>query len=470
MCLRELSMNIDFNLKIFSFQRRISIGKEWTRSGFIAIVLLMSTVVAYWGSSRVLILLLAGMFGLVGVFILLKQPNLSFLLILLGGVFVPFVGPGGVNAAALSVALAISIWLSNMLVVQRRFQFNKSRVLLPVIVFLTLSVIAFGMGQLPWFAFANQAPLNAQAGGFAIFVLSLLGLVAAAHLLVNNKWLEIIVWIFIGLGAAYIFGRLVGIPIGRLYNWAFLAGSMFWTWLVTLAFAQAFFNTKLKISARVLLYAVVLSTMFVSYVWGNDWKSGWVPPLVAIAVMVALKYKRLVILAVPFALMAVVYLAFRLISNDAYSWGTRVDAWRIVFEISKVSPLFGLGFANYYWYTPLFPIRGYAVSFNSHSQFVDLIAQVGILGLLSFLWLFFEVGRLGWNLSHSNLADGFAKAYARGVFAGVFATLMGAFLGDWVLPFVYNIGFSGFRASILPWIFFGGLLAIEQMAREKARL
>jgi O-antigen ligase len=326
------------------------------------------------------------------------------------------------------------------------------------------------MGQIPWFVFANQAPLTAQAGGFAIFLFSLGGMLATAHLIKELKWLKIIIWVFIGLGELYMFGRLLHLPIDRIYNWAFVAGSMFWTWLVTLAFAQAFFNTNLTKSVRVLLYGVVLNTLFVAYVWGNEWKSGWVPPLVAIVIMVGLKYKRLVILSVPFALTIVVYLAFKLIFEDAYSWGTRVDAWQIIFEISKVSPLFGMGFANYYWYTPLSPIRGYAVSFNSHSQYIDLIAQVGILGLLSFLWVFFEVGRLSWNLSHSGLADGFAKAYARGIFAGVIATLMGAFLGDWVLPFVYNVGFHGFRASILPWIFFGGLLAIEQMVHEKAKL
>jgi hypothetical protein len=37
---------------------------------------------------------------------------------------------------------------------------------------------------------------------------------------------------------------------------------------------------------------------------------------------------------------------------------------------------------------------------------------------------------------------------------------------DWVLPFVYNIGLTGFRASILPWIFMGGLIGVEQMVRQ----
>jgi hypothetical protein len=126
-----------------------------------------------------------------------------------------------------------------------------------------------------------------------------------------------------------------------------------------------------------------------------------------------------------------------------------------------------MGFANYYWYTPLFPIRGWRVSFNSHSQFVDLIAEVGYIGLLAFLWMFWEFGRLSWNLT-KQLPEGFARAYAYGVLAGLCATMISAFLGDWVLPFVYNVGLAGFRASILPWIFVGGLIGLEQIYMHKS--
>ena len=145
------------------------------------------------------------------------------------------------------------------------------------------------------------------------------------------------------------------------------------------------------------------------------------------------------------------------------------SAWIIVLAISRANPLFGLGFSNYYWYTPLFPIRGFRVSFNSHSQYVDLIAQVGFLGLICFVWLFFEVGRLGWSLK-DRVPDGFPRAYAYGVLGGVVGTLVAAFLVDWVLPFVYNIGLNGFRASILPWIFFGGLIGVEQIYFGKLKL
>jgi hypothetical protein len=36
-------------------------------------------------------------------------------------------------------------------------------------------------------------------------------------------------------------------------------------------------------------------------------------------------------------------------------------------------------------------------------------------------------------------------------------------LGDWFLPFIYNVGYEGFRSSVLAWVFLGGLLALEGM-------
>jgi len=459
-------MNINFNLRFFSFNWNISISRQWMRFGIIVTILLVTVIVSYWNSLIVSLLLPVVLVGIAGFLILLIQPNLGFILLFLAG-FLKYSGPGGVNASALVVALLIGLWLLDMLVVKRSFQFINSRALMPVFVFLVVSVVAFGMGQVPWFIFANQAPLDAQVGGFAIFVLSAGLLLLVAHRIQHLRWLKIIMWTFIGIGALYVVGRAVGFSyIDQLYPYGLSNGSMFWTWLVALVLSQAMFNTQMKMRVRLLLILIVMLTFYVAFVQAYDWKSGWVPTLVCVAVLLGIRYRRLAVLMIPFALFAAIKLAGDQMTADDYSWGTRWDAWIIVLTISRVSPLLGMGFSNYYWYTPLFPIRGWSVSFNSHSQYVDLIAEVGVIGLLCFLWIFLEMGRLSWRLG-KQLQDGFARSYSYGVFAGIAGTLVAAFLVDWVLPFVYNIGFTGFRASILPWIFFGGLVGIEQVYREK---
>jgi len=313
------------------------------------------------------------------------------------------------------------------------------------------------------FVFARQAPLNAQVGGFSIFLFSIGGLLLSANLIKDIRWLKIIVWTFIGISSFYIISRTLNLDvISGLYHYAFIAQSMFWTWLVTLTASQVIYNTTLKRRVWWLLIALLALTFYVAIFKGYEWKSGWVPPLIAVGVLLGLRFRRLIVFVLPFVAIAGLYAVVGLVGTENYSWGTRVDAWRIVLEIGRVSPLFGMGFANYYWYTPLFPIRGWSVSFNSHSQFIDLIAETGYIGLLVFLWLFFALGRLSWRLT-KQFPDGFARAYAYGVLAGIVATLVAAYLGDWVLPFVYNVGLPGFRAGILPWIFMGGVISLEQI-------
>ncbi len=456
-------MNIDFHLKIFSLDRRVSISMKWIQYAIILTVILISTAAAYWGSRTILIVLVGAVVGIAGFVALLRYPNLGFLMLFLGGMFVPFAGPGGFNASILTVILMIGLWFMDMFVVKREFKFVNSRPIRPAFYMLLVSIIAFAMGQIPWFVFANQAPIDAQIGGFAIYFFLVLAMIMTANVLREIKWLKVIVWTFIGLGFIYVLGRTLRLDvIDRIYTHGVYANSMFWMWLVALPLSQAIFNNHLSIRTRVVLYGIVAMTFYVALVQQSDWKSGWVPAAVVAAALVGLKIKKVIPFTIPFVVMVAAYLAQDLISTDLYSWGTRVDAWLVVLDISRVSPIIGLGFSNYYWYAKVFTIRGYSIKFNSHSQFVDIIAQTGVLGLACFMWILFEVGRLAWKLMNQ-LPDGFAKGYAYGVFAGVLGSLMAAFLVDWLLPFAYNIGLDGVRASILPWIFFGGLISVEQI-------
>jgi hypothetical protein len=452
-----------FNIKLFSNTKPISINRQWLQFGIIAAVILASTVLSFWGSQVLFSLLLLMIGGLALVIMLLRQPNLGFILVLVGGMFIPFTGPSGLNTATIIIALMLGLWILEMFVIRRNFQFVRSQTMLPIIVFLVISTLSFFIGQIPWFVFARQAPLDAQVGGFAVFMFSVGGVLLSAHLIKDIRWLQIIVWVFIGLTSGYVISRVLNLElITGLYHQSYTAQSMSWTWLVALAAGQLLYNEKLTPRVKWLLAGLLLATFYVAFFKGYEWKSGWFPPLIAVVALIGLRYRKLIIFGLPFVLFATLYIIMDLIASEDYSWGTRVDAWLIILEISRVSPLLGMGFANYYWYTPLFPIRGWRVSFNSHSQFVDLIAQTGYIGLLAFIWLFFEFGRLAWNLT-KQLPPGFPRAYAYGVFAGICASIVAAFLGDWVLPFVYNVGLAGFRASILPWIFIGGAISLEQM-------
>ncbi|NJN44497.1 MAG: O-antigen ligase family protein [Anaerolineae bacterium] len=158
------------------------------------------------------------------------------------------------------------------------------------------------------------------------------------------------------------------------------------------------------------------------------------------------------------------------LSSEDYSLSTRLEVLPIMLEILEVNPVFGVGFANYYWYTPLFALRGYYVSFNSHNNYADLIVQTGVIGAVLFSWLLAQIGFLAWNI-RQKVTGGFSIGYVNGAIGGFVGTVIVATLGDWVLPFVYNIGLSGFRTSVIGWLFLGGLVVLHQLfvANEEQR-
>jgi O-antigen ligase len=428
----------------------------WQRIGIVAGVLTASAYLARRPSPRFILLPL----GAGAVLAFMRWPLLGFVALIAGDLAIPFaVGTGTqteIHAGILLLALLIGLWVLDMLQ-RKEIRLADSRTTPPLIVFVIIVLLSFGMGQLPWFA-TPAAPFKAQIGGVAIFVLSASAFLLAGHRMQNIRWLEVITWVFLAVGGLYIAGRLT-YAIGRYTERLFtpgMEGSLFWTWLMALAFSQAMFNTSLKTRWRLVLGGLVLATMYVAMVFGWDWNSGWAPRIGALMTVAGGLAGITRVQEIWDALM---------VGDNQYSLMTRLEAWRILGEIIRVNPILGLGPANYYWYTPLFPILGYAVSFNSHNNYVDLAAQTGLLGTACFLWFAWQVGRLGWRLL-PKIPAGFEKAYVIGALGGLAGTLAAGMFGDWFLPFVYNIGISGFRASMLGWFFLGGLVALERFHRQ----
>jgi hypothetical protein len=438
----------------------------WLRPLVVIGVLLLSIGLGYKARPDHLKLIPGLIIGIGMVLIFMRWPPTG-LIAIIGSIAIIFNGPSNSNATMALVALLFGLWLIGM-ILQREVKLVPRGTIWPLLSLVFVASLAFGVGQLPWYTFAQSAPLGAQLGGLSLFFLSAAAFLLVAHQVRDVRWLEWMTWLFLALGALFIAGRLVP-GVGRLTPYLFndaSTGSLFWTWLVALAFSQAMLNRKLNLGWRLVLAGLVMATFYEAFVHGYSWKSGWLPPLASVMAIILFRFWRLGIILAPLGVIPASRLLSRAISSDQYSYGTRVDAWNIVLEIVRVNPILGLGPANYRWYTPLFPIRGWAVQFNSHSQYIDLIAQTGILGLACFLWFFGAVGWLGWQLRY-RIPEGFARAYVYGALGGVVGTLTAAALGDWVIPFFYNINLGGFRASMLSWLFLGGLVALEQIYKRE---
>jgi hypothetical protein len=378
-----------------------------------------------------------------------------------------------INAPTMLVGFLTVAWLLEM-VARRRVALRLTTTTVALLAFMAVSVLAFASGTQPWLAYAETASLPAQAGGLAIYLLSACAFLLVAHQMHDVRWLQFTTWLFLALGALHVLLSIVpgGSGMSRALIGSAGLGSLFWTWFAAHATGQAVFNQKLAAGWRLALAGVLGGNLYVGFVLHQDWTSGWLPALVACLVALLVGAPRLApLVALVGAATAVVggssVAQYVLGGDNEYSLLTRVEAWRVLGTVIGINPILGLGFANYSWYTSLFPILGYYVHFNSHNNYVDLVAQTGVVGLACFLWFAWALIRLGWRL-RDRVESGFSVAYVHSAIGGLAGTIVAATLGDWVLPYVYNVGFSGFRASVLGWLFLGGLMVLERTAAHRA--
>ena len=390
--------------------------------------------------------------------------------------FVPIsFGTGSQTSIGLNLVLLAGltgIWLLRGASFRGEGFLPKSSTTLPLVSLCAVAVLALALGALPWFTFASGAPFQAQIGGLATYLLSAAVFMLMATQITSLAWLRRITFLFLIVGGLIVASRTIGGVIGGVsaLTTRGATGSLLWTWLAAIACSQGLLNSQLRRSWRVVLLGLAGAVFYLNMFHFTGWVSGWVPPLVAVIVILVLGMPRVGILAIFAGMVAAVATPSRvtnfvMVGDNPYSLSTRLEAWRIAGEIVRVNPLLGLGPANYYWYARLFPILGYSVQFSSHNNFVDIVAQTGLLGLFCFFWFVVAVARVAWGLLNK-LPEGFARAYAIGALGGLAGTLVAGMLGDWIIPFVYNVGLDGMRASLLGWMFLGGVVALEQMGRR----
>ncbi len=453
--------------------------KRWLRLVVIIGMLFLTLVIARTGPQISLLAVIAALPVLVvGGYLIVRYPPLGFLLVIvISTVFKIDLPPIGL--IAMVILLLTVLWIFDMVVRQREINLVNSPTMAPLILFTAVVVLAFIVGQLPWFSIA-QVPIDNQIGGVAIFIISFAAFILVAHQVRDIRWLKWMVYLFIGLAGPAVFIGMRVLPGWRTLNQLLLhpkttGGSLFWLWLACMTFSQALFNKNLAMKWRGLLLAILVGYLYLALGRNRAWTSGWAPSFVGLFIILWVARPKW---AMPLTMVGVasLILLFQPIYNSVfigdneYSAMTRLEAWRIVGEIIKVNPILGLGPGNYYNYTLLFPILGFYVEFNSHNNYVDIVAQTGILGLACFIWFVVVTWQLGWRLRNQVPKDGFTQAFVYGALGGLAGSVAAGMFGDWVLPFVYNIGIFGLRSSIYAWFFLGGLVAIDQMRRAGVSL
>jgi hypothetical protein len=415
--------------------------------------------------------------------VLLARPALGLFALVAAALALPLeIGTGTdvrLNPVTLLVPAMATLWVLDM-VRRRDVRFVASPVNLPLLLFLAANLLSLLIGRATWDPFVPTKGnfLLVQLAQWAMFLFAALAFWLTANLAQDERTLWRLTAFFLLLAGSVALLRLVpGVNalVGRFTTAAFIRAPL-WVLLAALAGGQLLWNRRLSLAWRAFLVGVLLAALAYAFVEQRDAVSNWVGIAAALAVLAWLRFPRLrwplVTLVVVLILVGILFPAVYQFAGGDQEWaesgGSRLVLIQRVVEVTLRNPLTGLGPAAYRPYANMKPLlyqRAYwvAPSVNSHNNYVDLFAHGGLVGLALFAWFAVEVVRLGYRL-HRRYASGFAAGYVNGALAAGAGSLVIMALADWLLPFVYNIGFQGFQAAVLVWLFLGGLVALANVS------
>ena len=384
---------------------------------------------------------------------------------------VPFsVGTGTGSSLVASLLFAtflIGLWIFQM-VSSGHISLASSPVNVPLMGFLLAAILATLASNVMADPLLVSWPnwTQIQMGGLSVFIVSVGVLLLTANVIRSLDWIERLVWIFLGLGAMALGLRIL--PLDHFIH--INTGGLFSMWVITLALGQALFNQQLSGRLRLALTVLGLGWLSLRTFIEGEWLSGWVPAMSAILVLAFFRSRRLFLLA----LMAVVAISAM---NQDHLFGTqltgtesegnllRLDLWERSLALTRQHLLLGSGVAGYARYYVSF---NPAQAWSTHSNYLDVLAQTGLVGSFLFVWFLVAMFRIASEV-RTRWPVGFGAGYAAGVFGGLVGTLIAMALGDWVIPFVYNQTIAGFRYTIYTWLFLGALASMRHMTQARGR-
>lgn len=418
------------------------------------------------------VVLLAICVGLV-----LYRIELGVIAIVLSSFFIRFTLSTG-SATAIPASLLISsfvvgIWILSMLL-RRRVQLLPGSYVPPTLIFIGISLFSvpyswlllrpdlFGHGG------AGHSGLGfgfVQLGGVALMILLPAVMLMSANVLREERWFKALFWIVVIVAVPELLMRF-GLLRLSFAGIALSTGASYALWVVALCVGQAFFNTSFPRWFRAILLLVAAIWLYYGAEVGATWFSGWMPAALALLFLTFVRSRKIFLLLIVFGLLIFSVRAEHYVNSiwgDAVTYDSnRFEIWQIIIfdlTLTKTNFFFGAGPAGYLpFYETYYPGNAWV----SHNNYVDIFAETGLVGFSVFMWMLATIFFTGWK-QRNDMPTPFLKAFNYSVLAGFVGTLFAMGLGDWHIPFVYNIGIPGFDFAVYGWLLSGAMLALQHI-------
>jgi O-antigen ligase len=441
------------------------------RSGMILVILILAPVIGILVAKvnpLFVLILVAAPIGLLALHLILPRFELAPLIILFAAAFVPLELPTGTESrlvdSLLLTLLFTGNWLLKMLLVDKQLKLQPSPVNKPLLIFFIITIVSLIWSMVlrdPLVIVGKSVPI-VQTASAVVMIMLPCAFLLVANLINQEKWLKLMVVIMLAAGAIGISRRLDLLPFLTFIN----DGGLFTMWVVGLSVSMALFNRALSWKWRIALVALAGGWIYFRFGDQITWLAGWLPTFIVLAVIIFMYSKKffftmLVAATIFVSFNADYYLGKVLEDESAESGHTRTAAWEVNWRVTGKHLLFGTGPGGYAtYYMSYFPHDAMA----THSNYIDIIAQTGIFGLLFSVMFFLILAWLGYKLClRLKQRNDFAEGLANAAFAGTIGCIVAMAFGDWLFPFAYTQTIAGFDFIVYSWLFMGSILVLDRL-------
>src|SRR6266566_2493586 len=305
-----------------------------------------------------------------------------------------------------------------------------------------------------------------------LFIVIVPGMV---HTRRDAQWL---IGAYIGIGLLYGLGTVFAAPLG-LYSQDIILGvrrpevlgnTSSGLGITNAFFACLTFGQMLYARKRATrLWFGLLTCIFAAAVVLSFGRESWIAFFLAVCVILWLRFKNPFAFLLPFIVLPLLFLfapGFTDFFNPTQVYGIdRINIWQDAIAIWQRSPYMGVGAGNFQFFDLAY---GTDVVGVAHNQFLSVLAEMGVQGLICLLLTISMMGYITYkrfNTAISRTGKGIALAYL-GYFA---ALLFATFFTDSFLPSTAAGGGTGaFIAASYCWLFLGLVLSIPNWDQEAA--
>jgi len=345
----------------------------------------------------------------------------------------------------------------------RGIRLVRTRLNLPILVFFIVAASSMAVAAYTWDLSVERQSKQSlyELTEVGLWLLCPAAFFLAANGIRRREWLPALFWPVVTLGLYAAACQVAGVEMPlRVVRSGFLIA-----FAIVMTAARLLIG-KEKPAAKVGL-ALLLVVLFASALWDRTWVSGWGAAILGFMLVVIFHSRRLfAALAVIILFVTFVYPGFYYsIYYQSAEEGDldRLAMWRDSVNMAvRTNPVLGIGPASYVAYSKQYASvwHGRGTYSTAHSDYAQMIAELGALGLAAFLWLVAAGVATGLDAIRRTRSDiRWLAVGATAVFASIAVTSL---IGDYLLPSRVNGGIWSFGTSVFPWLLLGGAVAARE--------